>query len=223
MNGRRPGRPQSAQHSMSANNHQQTNIFDEDRQQLNFAEICNALYERELIYLSKQTNLDILKRRLAGLSHHIKKAAEYLLSDQSPLSVDVHNASWHFKQQAKCPTPKRDSQVKWFAENAHAGIPIPVYVFNKGIEHIELDSVDRMDLAGNKLHLNKQGWFTFGGLPVNTEDTSLHKKRMLKPGKYSMSAACCGHSWNHKGKTQPRALSLRELMLTTVINWKTFC
>ena len=207
-------------------NSQQTDIFDQDRQQLHFAELCNALYERELLTLSQQRNLQpsLLQRRLAGLSHHIKRAADHLLNNQAPIEIDVHNGSWQAKQAAKCMAAKADADktATWFSRHAKAGIPVPVYVMHQGMEHIELDSVDRIDSLKKLLHTNKHGWFNFDGSTTYQSSQQLDQKQLLQPAKATMTAACCGHVWNHKGRTQPRALTLRELLLSTTINWKTF-
>lgn len=48
------------------------------------------------------------------------------------------------------------------------------------------------------------------------------KRQLLKPTKIFLTAAVCGHCWNYRGKTTPRRLSLRELLLSTSINWKHF-
>lgn len=46
------------------------------------------------------------------------------------------------------------------------------------------------------------------------------KRQLLKPSKTFLTAAVCGHCWNYRGKTSPRRLSLRELLLSTSINWQ---
>jgi hypothetical protein len=204
----------------------QVDIFATDQQQRHFAELCNALYERELQTLSQSTlnNISLLKRRLAGLSHHIKNAAEHLLNHSAPIDVDVHNGSWQAKQAAKCVANKHD-QVKnaaWFHSNVRMGLPVPIYISDTGIECLELDSIDRIDSETQRLHVNKHGWFDYHGQPFDDPRHAHHKILLLQPNKANMVAACCGHSWNHKGKTLPRSLSLRELLLSTTINWKNF-
>lgn len=214
---------------MPANfNQQQVDIFQGDQRQRYFADLCNALYERELLVLSQQKNpnVSLLQRRLAGLSYHIKNLAERLLSNHSPLSVDIHNASWQAKQAAKSVASKiqPNETQKWFSHCAQLGMPVVVRVYELGIEHLEIDSVDRIDLEKSHLHVNKHGWFNFDGSPVEQDNDPQirQQKLLLKPSKAIFTAACCGHSWNHKGRSQPRSLSLRELLLSTSINWKTF-
>lgn len=210
----------------ASSNQHQVDIFQDDQRQRHFAELCNALYERELRVLSQQTNLSLLQRRLAGLSQHVKNIAELLLKNQGPLQVDIHNASWQAKQTAKSAATKVSAtdNHQWFSHYARLGMVVAVHVWELGIEHVELDSIDKIDTEAKRLHLNKHRWFNFdGSQPGNSsEEPPRLAKTLLKPNKAIFSAACCGHSWNPKGRTQTRALSLRELILSTTINWKTF-
>ena len=208
----------------------QDDIFNNQQTQVQFAELCNALYERELASLSESSSQDIrlLKRRLSGLTHHIKRVAEQLLQHQSSMTVDIHNASWQAKQSATCVAnrvkPKQTQE--WSEQFAQYGMPVPVHVQFLGTDYIELDSIDRIDRDNNKLHLNKNRWFNCDGSVYRQDTTELPRptltqplKRLLKPTPTVLIAACC-HSWNHKGRTQPRVLPLRELLLSTAINWK---
>ncbi|WP_158971791.1 hypothetical protein [Paraglaciecola sp. L3A3] len=207
---------------------QQVDIFSDDQRQLHFAELCNALYERELASLSQQkfNNISLLQRKLGGLKHHIKRAADNLLQKESPLQIDIHNASWQGKQAAKCMADKADADKteQWFIDNIQIGRCIAIHVDTLGAEHIELDSVDRIDLGQGKLHANKFGWFAVDGkfLEETIRQPDILALKLLKPNKAILTAACCGHNWNHKGKSQPRALSLRELLLSLSIDWKTY-
>ena len=100
------------------------------------------------------------------------------------------------------------------------GLPVPVRLLRFDEEHIELDSIDRVQPENEMVHTNKYGWFTFDGVSqANNTDTDY---MLLKPTKAVMSAACCGHRWNHKGRLAPRTLSLRELLLSTTVKWKKF-
>ncbi|MGQ8364650.1 hypothetical protein [Glaciecola sp. 1036] len=202
---------------------EQTSIFNLTAKYPNFAELSNALYERELIRLANSNISDprLLKRKLKGLTFHIKNAAMHLLDGNSPMDVDVHNGTWQAKQAGKCPiaTQDTDKVLRWFSEHARYGQVVAVYVEHLGEEHIELDSIDR--IASDRIHLNQFGWFSKTGeyfdiIPKQT------KYKLLKPGKPVMVAACGGHRWTPKGKAIPRALSLRELLLSTDIDWKTF-
>ncbi|MGO4891671.1 hypothetical protein [Flavobacterium sp. W21_SRS_FM6] len=205
----------------------QVNIFSDDLRQLHFAELCNALYERELNRLSQKntTNIGLLQREIGGLKHHIKRAAYNLLQHQAPLDIDIHNASWQHKQAAKCPAKlqEQDKTLAWYNRPFELGVCAAVYVNELGVEHIELDSIDRFDLEEAKLHLNKFGWFNFYGQALaDQSDSKTSKTQLIKPSNSCLTAACCGHSWNHKGRSQPRLLTLRELMLSFSINWQTF-
>ncbi len=208
----------------------QTNIFNLAEQFPNVAELCNALYERELLSLATSNIKDpiLLKRKLSGLSYHIKNAAEFLINEPTPIDVDVHNGTWKSKQAGKCPAAKlvaNDDEITkashWFKQHHYHGAVICVYINNYGNEHIELDSIDMYTNPVSKLHTNKHGWFALNGGSLEKLKTHV-THRLVKPNKAILSAACSGHTWNTKGKSTPRALSLRELLLSTNINWKTF-
>ena len=202
---------------------QQENIFNLATKYPNFAELSNALYERELQVLANSTITDpgLLKRKLKGLTHHIKNATMHLLDGKAPIQVDVHNGSWQSKQSAKCPlgTQSPDKTLMWYAHTAKPGYIVPVYVEELGEQHIELDCIDIM--AADRLHLNKFGWFSKTGEYFDIVPKQA-KYLLLKPTKSVITAACAGHRWRATGKTIPRALSLRELLLSTEIDWKTF-
>jgi hypothetical protein len=104
------------------------------------------------------------------------------------------------------------------------GLCLPVHVSALGVEHIELDSLDRIEAEDKRMHLNKHGWFDFNGNHVGAKSDKVHgvQKRLLKPSKTLLTAACCGHTWDHKGRSPPRPLSLRELLLSSSINWQNF-
>jgi hypothetical protein len=208
---------------MALDLHGQTDIFHLTAKYPNFAELSNALYERELQNLASSNISDpeLLKRKIKGLSYHVKNAAMHLLSGNAPIEVDVHNGSWQAKQAAKCPiaTQNIDKTLKWYGDQIRHGSVVAVYVEHLGEEHIELDSIDM--LASDRLHLNKFGWFSRTGeyfeiVPKQT------RYLLLKPSKAILSAACGGHRWTSKGRAIPRALSLRELLLSTDIDWKSF-
>lgn len=189
-----------------------------------YTEICNALYERELQVLSHSTisHVSALKLRLQALPHRVQRAAHYLARNPTPLDVDSHNGSWRYKQASRCPARKwrADINTTWFSQHAGYGLPVPVYLTQFGEEHIELDSIDKVQFDNETLHLNKYGWFTFDGVSLGKSEKT--EAVLVKPTKVIMAAACCGHRWNHKGKLSPRAITLRELLLSTTINWKKF-
>lgn len=190
-----------------------------------FAEVCNALYERELRYLAiyGPNHIQLLKRKLKGLSYHIRRAADVLTSERSPLALDPHNASWQAKQLSQCPAHSQsESDRTWFFKHAIHGLVVPILIEEMGTRTIELDSVDRVKVDNETLHVNKHGWFHFTGEQHIDARSTYKTKRLLKPNKKTMTAACCGHMWNHKGKINQRALTLRESLLSGNINWKTF-
>lgn len=206
----------------------QTSIFHGSEQQLQFAELCNALFEACLTDIANQNTLDLpkLTRRLAGLSHHIKSAAFKLLTIENHLDVDIHNGSWQHKQSRKMPVIdfQDEAMVAWYHKYSCFGLPVPVLVQEFDQFAIELDSIDKMDLSADRIHLNKHGWVELKESSANQSPLAKGDTRAIlqKPSKTTMTAACCGHRWNHRGVTHPRRLSLRELLLSTSISWKNF-
>lgn len=202
---------------------EQTDIFYLCAKYPNFAELSNALYEREIKTLGNSTisDPDLLKRKLKGLNYHVRNLCIQLLERNAPIDIDVHNASWQAKQNAKCPLSSQhpDKTLKWLAHSASEGQIVPVYVENMGEQHIELDCIDIM--ASDRVHLNKFGWFSKSGEYFEIVPKQ-SKFLLLKPTKSIFVAACGGHRWSPRGPTIPRTLSLRELLLSTQINWKKF-
>ena len=207
----------------------QTSIFHGSDQQLEYAELCAALFEATLIDISKQPNLDTarIQRKLGGLSYHVKNAAFKLLTIDNPLNVDIYNASWQYKQPRK--NPGKDSvstdTVEWYQRHACYGLPVPVLVKDFEQMHLEVDSIDILDLPGNRIHLNKYDWISLQdneNAPPAIQSKQDRLVILQKPSKVIMASACCGHRWTYKGVTHPRKLSLRELLLTTTISWKNF-
>ena len=219
-------------HSTDPASHQSDffNAVESDTSQRTVAELCNALYERELLLLAQQgpTQTSLLRRRIAGLSHHVKRTARFLAAGSVPLELDAHNASWQAKQAAKSPAriSDDDKTLEWYSQYAKVGLVVPVRVQEFDNEHIELDSIDRVQQENQTLHVNKFGWFDFSGTPVESparfEGKAHLKLTLLKPSKTIVTAACCGHSWNHKGRISPRTLSLREILLVSTVDWRRF-
>ncbi|MGM0481413.1 MAG: hypothetical protein ACQEQZ_05755 [Pseudomonadota bacterium] len=204
---------------------QQADIFQPIAQHGDFAELCVALYERELNQLAQVDDMptQALQRRMASLPFYIRRAAHGCLrvAQESPLSLDVQNASWQAPQASKCPAnaatgSAAKSQHQWFKKHAALGLVVPVAYQTAELKTIFLDSIDRVDAQHNRVHLNYRGWFTFSGEGETTTET------LLKPGKRVMTAASCGHQWNHKNKINPRTLTLRELLLVATLDWKKF-
>jgi hypothetical protein len=214
----------------------QIDIFSDSSHKLHYAELCTALYERELTRLSTQaiSNVSVLQRKLGGLKHHVKRIADTMLQKNSPLEIDIHNGSWRAKQASQCPAKRYDPDkcLAWYASYTLIGHTVPIHVQELGEECIELDSIDRIDQQEGRLHANKYGWFTYQGDSVKPEIDSSPianqaikatvNLQLLKPNKAILTAASCGHCWDHKGKSQPRTLTLREMLLSLSVNWKTF-
>lgn len=195
-----------------------------------FSEVCNALYERELAYLAQHgpAQVSLFRRKLASLSHYIKHAAYFLADNQAPIEVDIHNASWQAKQARRIPLKNNDREKNflWFEQHAKLGLVLAVRLQHIEGEYFELDSIDKVQVSNHSLHLNKHGWFDFHGHALGDNlrhgQVCLADPEIMKPNKAIMSAACCGHSWNHKGRISPRTLTLRELLLSININWGKF-
>lgn len=195
-----------------------------------FTEVCTALYERELLNIAHHgpNNLSIVRRRLAGLPHHVRSVARYLVANPSPLEIDAHNGSWYIKQPSKCPGVNQTGEIieKWYARYAQWGLVVPILHTTVEGFHIELDSIDKLQQEAQGhlscLHTNLHGWFTFSGNCTETPSNTYTAKKLLKPTKAIMASACSGHTWRHKSKGAPRSLSLREMRLSTKINWNNF-
>ena len=110
----------------------------------------------------------------------------------------------------------RKSTAPVVRKHASLGLVVPVRYQTPELKTIFLDSIDRVDHTYNRLHLNYRGWFTFSG------EGETGTEQLLKPNKRIMTAACCGHQWNHRGRINPRTLTLRELLLVATLDWKKF-
>lgn len=173
------------------------------------------------------------------------------MPNPSPLKADTHNGSWFAKQASKCPglqhndQNERDKCQQWYSKHAEYGLVVPVLITNIEGMHIELDSIDMTSQNKTELHLNKSGWFLNTGSAIlkassassdirqtsansdhftskEVKHATMHTQVLLKPTKAIMASACCGHMWNYKSKRSPRALSMREMRLSTKINWRNF-
>lgn len=188
-----------------------------------YTELCNALYERELLRLSQQSPVQLaqLPKQLASLPFYVRKAAQRILRADSPLTLDSQNASWFASQAAKCPLNRQrpDQIARFFEKSARPGLLVPVYQEQLGIETFSVDSIDQVDPVGQRVHCNAYGWFDYSGTPLDEANAD---KFLLQPGKVVMSACCCGHQWSNQKRSSPRALTLRELLLTSCLNWKNF-
>ncbi len=203
----------------------QTSLWQANQQNNDFAELCNALYERELRVLAnlETTSVESVQGRLKSLSYYINRTANLMAQvceqGKSPLDLDTQNATWSAKQASKLPLAGQTEQdiLSWYEINAlQLGLVIPVLK----LDHITLDSIDRIDPDKNRVRTNASGWFSLEDVTSNSNHLTL-----LKPNKKVMMAACAGHCWQdntQKNKLRPTMLSLRELLLSCAINWQDF-
>jgi len=202
----------------------QTFLWQQRTGQQIFAELSNALYERELIRLSKDSELsaELLKKRLGSMSFYIKKAAEHISELYTPLDLDSQNGSWISAQSVKPYSAKvqQDKTELFYNEHAKMALVVPISVTHHGIEQVVLDTIDEIDLENSQLHCNEHGWFYFSG--QQKVESNIYHKLLLKPNKAIMAAACCGHQWLNGRRTSPRLLSLREMLLASRVNWRQF-
>ena len=197
-----------------------------------FAELCNGLYQREISLLAKGsfTSTVAVQARLKSLSYYISRTAhamtQVMAQGQSPLLLDSQNASWSAKQSKKMPLsgqetlPEIEQVINWYLhKDIYVGLVVPVLL----VDHIIIDCIDRIDLDKQRLHTNVGGWFS---LKADTGDEINYVqdfgKRLLKPNRKIMTAACAGHCWQGQGPHLPVIPSLRELLLSCAINWKNF-
>lgn len=185
-----------------------------------FSELCSALYEREIKSLANVSIISTaqMQGRLKSLPHYVKQTAASMLAAESPLSLDLQNASWSQKQARNIPIKEQDVADirKWYqAKPLVLGLVVPVLVEYKDKSRIMIDCIDRIDEQQHRVRSNFCGWF-------NLEQDVMHKDhqfKLLKPSKKVLAAACSGHQWQGNSRTQPLTLSLRELLLSCQINW----
>lgn len=199
----------------------QSLLWQPEQVSADFAELCNALYERELRILASGDFASPagLQGRIKSLPYYVKRSAHALLNAESPLDLDIQNASWSAKQTATHPSISQlknyqDNVLKWYQEQKLAhGLVVPIATESG----IILDCIDRVDLTKQRFRTNVYGWF-------NLIEQQARDKRyyLLKPNKRVMTAACAGHCWQNARKVQPVIPSLRELLLSCSINWRNF-
>jgi len=212
----------------------QSSLWQESKQHNAYAEICNALYERELSVLAQTKNPSVttLQNRLKSLPYYINKTANLMTKvneqGKSPLTLDIQNATWSAKQQGQLPLigEENDAISSWYRNlieqpnKVLLGLVVPVLVE----DHIILDCIDAIDAQQQRLRTNVSGWFSLNELPTEQLTTN-SESTLLKPNKRVMLAACAGHRWqdrHHKAKKRPVIPTLRELLLSCTINWQNF-
>jgi hypothetical protein len=192
-----------------------------------FAELSNALYQREIKRLAEGNfaSAQAVQVRLQSLSYYINRTAHSMTQvtaqGKTPLELDCQNASWSAKQSKEMPLSGQETKqdndniFAWYLTgNISVGLVVPVQVE----QHIILDCIDRLDLAKQRLRTNVGGWFYF----TSADTEVIVNKRLLKPTKKVMLAACAGHCWQGNNKLMPVIPSLRELLLSCSINWQNF-
>jgi len=196
----------------------------------NFAELCNALYQREINLIAKAnfTNAQAVQVRLKSLPYYISRTAHAMTQvnadDHSPLLLDYQNASWSSKQSKKIPVPDQETAterakvIKWYLQDdVCVGLAVPVLL----VDHIIIDCIDRIDLDKQRVRTNIGGWFSLASNELMNQEQSPNK-RLLKPNKKIMTSACTGQCWQGNNKQRPIMPTLRELLLSCSINWDDF-
>lgn len=186
-----------------------------------YSALCAALYERELrrlAYSDTGASLQQLQSQLKSLPFYIKKAALWLQETDNPLVLDSHTPSWLHKQSRRPPRPGKEHVLQaWLQRHVSLGLLLPVLTQYDGVWQVRLDSIDKIKGDEQQIHLNRWGWFSYQGWPL--EDEPL---QVLKPSVVNVSAACAGHRWNALSTLEPQSLPLRELLLTTLLSWPNF-
>ncbi|MDG1753080.1 MAG: hypothetical protein P8I03_15690 [Thalassotalea sp.] len=200
---------------------EQTSLWQDDTKTADFAELCNALYEREIMLLanSEIQSPQVFQGRLKSLPYYIKRTAHLMFQAKTPLAIDVQNASWSAKQGGQMPLKDQDIEAvnQWYLSiNLTHGLVVPIV----NDSFIVLDSIDRIDKDKNRFRTNVHGWFYLD--KQDESENNVKTNRLLKPNKRVMTAACTGHSWLNDQKVNPHIPTLRELLLSCAINWRNF-
>lgn len=197
---------------------------------MQYAELCNALFEREISVLARSGGVSSqgLQGRLKSLPHYIKRTAHLMTQVQSPMRLEPQNASWSAKQSALMPVKGQAQEAVWqwyLSCNIQPGLIVPIGL----ADHIVLDCVDLVAPDKQGFRTNRYGWFKYfdavldglsdGYVLSNNSQSNQGGVNLLKPNKKVMMAACAGHCWQQTGKTRPVIPSLRELLLSCEINW----
>ncbi|XQW84110.1 hypothetical protein ACOYR1_13315 [Thalassotalea piscium] len=197
---------------------EQVSFWREQEQLPELAELCCALYERELKLMACADihSLSSLQGKIKSLPYYVKRTAHLMTEVKSPLKLDIQNATWFAKQGGNMPLAGQDITMisAWYSSiGLVPGLVIPIATNT----HIALDSIDRVDNENKRFRTNAHGWFS---LSVDELDHS--SIRLLKPNKRVMTAACAGHAWLNDHKTNPVIPTLRELLLSCAIDWRNF-
>ncbi|MBU2894313.1 hypothetical protein KO495_13445 [Colwellia sp. D2M02] len=214
----------------------QANLWQTQIDSSSFAELCAALYQREINVLAQGDfpHCQALQARLKSLPHYVSRTAHAMVQvnnqQHSPLLLDVQNANWSAKQNSILPLSGQaiDDVNRWYlTSNIRVGLVVPIINRTSKQATIVLDCVDRIDLAKGRVRTNVAGWFELTHSTLEDETSKKLKsfsndQQLLKPNKKVMMAACAGHTWQGSHKSAPLLPSLRELLLSCNINWKNF-
>ena len=186
-----------------------------------FSELCSALYEREINLLAnaKLSTKEQIQSRLKSMNYYVKRTAGSMLAAQSPLLLDLQNASWTEKQSKQLPIKEQtDAEIqKWYQNNKLClGLVVPVLIKEHEKTRIMIDCIDRIDGENQRFRTNYCGWFYLNQTPSHQDENYT----LLKPNKKVFTAACSGHQWQGNRRTQTLTLPLRELLLSCQINWR---
>jgi len=207
----------------------QNSLWQTNKQNNDFSELCNALYERELRLLAKveMISIETIQGRLKSLSHYVNRTANLMVRvnelGYSPLTLDTQNATWSAKQASKLSILEQNKSdvFLWYLtlinkpNDALLGLAVPIVKE----DHIILDCIDRIDNEKKRIRTNTSGWFSL------TEVNNDLPVRLLKPNKKVLLAACAGHRWQDRVKAtklRPIIPSLRELLISGTIDWRNF-
>jgi hypothetical protein len=205
----------------------QNSLWQTSQQSSDYAELCNALYERELQQLvnANLVTVSAMQSKLKSLPHYIKRTAYSMTQVETPLILDRQNAHWSTKQSKIMPLSGQNPTLVWQWYQQFAvplGLVVPIW-FN---DRILLDSIDRLDQSQPRIRTNAFGWFDANTLskPFSQQGSAQInlQVQLLKPTKKVMMAACAGHRWQNNTTTTPLLLTLRELLLSCAINWQNF-
>jgi hypothetical protein len=192
---------------------QQAELWQSDAKKVLYAQLCNAFYQREAQRLAAEPDAERLRRQLKSLPYYIERAATIVAHAATPFKLDPQNGSWLAKQKLSPPEYNQQTNELFYQAYAKVGLIIPVLVSCNEQIRVRIDSLDQV--SDNKLHCNELGWFDFSG-----QGHQQRHVKLLTPSKAVLTAACCGHQWQHSKRCTPRVLSLREMLLAGNINWR---
>ncbi|MCF6435265.1 hypothetical protein [Pseudoalteromonas sp. MMG022] len=190
---------------------QQSNLWHNEHERLQFAELVNVFYAREIPLLAKQFSGEQLQRKLLSLPYYVERAARHITQGEVPLQLDSQNGCWLAPQKKTLPQFEQQKNQSFFAQKAKVGLVVPVLICDSGYMQVVMDSLDQV--RDNAVHCNQYGWFDSSGV------SHQHTFKLYTPTKPLMTAACCGHRWQYEKVVAPRLLSLREMLLASMINW----